>query len=293
MPPKTQHQERRRSREAAIQVLFSAHFAVGAPVPAAVAETEARFARRLRHHYQMHLSYVAPLADEMLSDIVYEGLPAARAEVLRLEVRQMLEEADAVAFNIGYVEDVQRIVGKLDNHLDHALREWRVQRRALVNPELVPEALATDAPVPAAVDLPDLVKRWTSGWTRIRQHAATEQDVYEPTVFTQQLLTLVDKYRAHLDAVIDGSLQGWSPERLGVSERSILRLGTAELLYCDDIPAAATIDEYVDMAIDYADDNAAKFINGVLDRIRVEHAPAAKSKAAGKPPAKGARNGHA
>ena len=295
MAPKTQHQERHRSREAALQVLFSAHFAVGGGTTENTKGGDGKLARRLRHHYQMHLGYVPALVDELLGDIAYEGLPQGRAEVLRQEARALLEEALGIAYSIGYVEEVERAVERLDKHLDSALRDWRIERRALTNPESAPEALATDSPLPAALVLPDLVKRWTSGWTRNRQQQALEQTANQPTVFTQQLLNLVETHCAQLDGLIDGSLQGWSPERLGVAERSLLRLGAAELLHCAEIPAAATIDEYVELARDYADDKSAKFINGVLDRLRIEHAPSAKARPApqAKASVKGSGGGHA
>lgn len=273
-----------------MQVLFAAHYSpVTVPLAAgaAPAEGEPRLARRLRPHYQAHLAYVPPLVDELLADLVVEGLAPGRAEVLRQEARALLDEALAIAYSIGYVEEMQRAVGRLDKHLDEAIREWRVHRRSLTNPEPAP-----DGSRPEPLVLPDLNHRWTAGWTRIRSKAALEVETLEPSTFTQQLLTLVDTHRAALDAMIDGSLQGWAPERLGVTDRTLLRLGAAELVHCDDIPAAATIDEYVDLAGEYIDEKGSKFINGVLDRIRTDHAPAAKGRATTRPGG-GARNRHA
>lgn len=290
MPPKTQHQERRRSREAALQVLFAAHYApVASPLRAGIpaADTESRLARRLRPHYQAHLAYVPALVDELLGDLVDEGLAPGRAEVLRQEAAALLDEALAIAYSIGYVDEVRRALGRLDKHLDDAIREWRVHRRTLTHPQPAP-----DGSHPEPIKLPELNHRWTAGWTRIRDKASLDIDTLEPTLFTQQLLVLVDTHREALDALIDGALQGWAPERLGVTDRALLRLGAAELVHCDEIPAAATIDEYVELAGEYIDDKAPKFVNGVLDRIRAEHAPAAKARASAKAGG-GARTRHA
>ena len=47
-------------------------------------------------------------------------------------------------------------------------------------------------------------------------------------------------------------------------------MSTASLLYHKSIPPSVTIDEAVDIAKDFASDEAYKFINGVLDGIRKE-----------------------
>ena len=50
----------------------------------------------------------------------------------------------------------------------------------------------------------------------------------------------------------------------------ILRCGTYELLARNDVPAAAAISEYVDVAKAFFDDREAKFVNGILDAIAKE-----------------------
>ena len=62
-------------------------------------------------------------------------------------------------------------------------------------------------------------------------------------------------------------LVGWTMSRLSGVDRSILRLAAYELLYCDDIPGAVTINEALEMTKMFQSEESSKFINGILDKI--------------------------
>jgi N utilization substance protein B len=77
--------------------------------------------------------------------------------------------------------------------------------------------------------------------------------------------------RPAVDAVIDARLNNWTIDRLAVIDRSILRLGAYELLYCQDTPLKVVINEYIELAkIFGSEGKTAKLVNGVLDRIARE-----------------------
>lgn len=73
---------------------------------------------------------------------------------------------------------------------------------------------------------------------------------------------------AEVDGDLKVALKNWTLDRLGAVERAILRVGTAELRYCDDIPPKVTINECIELAKDYCEPVSYKFINGVLDGVR-------------------------
>lgn len=70
-----------------------------------------------------------------------------------------------------------------------------------------------------------------------------------------------------IDATLRKHLTRWRLERLTVLDRTILRLAAAEILYFDDVPPKVSINEAVDIAKKYGDDEAGKFVNGVLDSV--------------------------
>jgi transcription antitermination factor NusB len=72
---------------------------------------------------------------------------------------------------------------------------------------------------------------------------------------------------AEIDKKLDKHSNKWKIRRLGKSELAILRLAIYEIDYDDDIPEKVAINEAVELAKSYCDDNSAGFINGVLSGI--------------------------
>jgi len=83
----------------------------------------------------------------------------------------------------------------------------------------------------------------------------------------ERLLDLLDDRLPEVDRAIDGALDNWRLERLSTIDRAVLRIGAAELLFIDDIPPRASIQEAVRLADQYGGDESARFVNGVLDAL--------------------------
>lgn len=73
--------------------------------------------------------------------------------------------------------------------------------------------------------------------------------------------------KAELDHHIAQHLKNWSLNRIATVEKSILRIATYEILHVEDIPLKVTINEAVELANKYGDDQSGKFVNGVLSNI--------------------------
>lgn len=69
------------------------------------------------------------------------------------------------------------------------------------------------------------------------------------------------------EARISAVLINWSIDRLALADRLLLRMAIAELLAFPDIPVRTTLDEYIELAREFGDDESPKFVNGVLDAI--------------------------
>lgn len=83
-----------------------------------------------------------------------------------------------------------------------------------------------------------------------------------------QLVRGVSERIQDLDGIIGPALTGgYSVKRLETLLRAILRAGTYELLALGKIPAAVVINEYVDVAHAFFEENEAAMVNGVLDRL--------------------------
>jgi transcription antitermination protein NusB len=85
--------------------------------------------------------------------------------------------------------------------------------------------------------------------------------------FAVRLVEGVRKEQVTLDKHIADALEHWSIKRLSRVDHNILRLGLYELIFMDDIPARVTIDEAIELAKAYGDQESGRFVNGVLDEI--------------------------
>lgn len=85
--------------------------------------------------------------------------------------------------------------------------------------------------------------------------------------FFEILMRGVTENREAIDKEIEKHLENWSLERLGRIERAILRLGSYELLYRDEIPREVSLDEMVELSKSFCDLKSKDFVNGVLDAI--------------------------
>lgn len=92
-------------------------------------------------------------------------------------------------------------------------------------------------------------------------------DGSESDPFYEQLVTETLDKLEEIDELLIENLKNWRLDRLGNVERTILRMATYELLYVETIPDKVTINEAVELAKSFADEEAAKLVNGVLGNI--------------------------
>ena len=82
-----------------------------------------------------------------------------------------------------------------------------------------------------------------------------------------QLVDGVLEHKKDLDALIGKYATNWKVSRMQIVDRNILRLGTYELLWLNEVPAKVTMNEAIELAKDFGDEEAAKFVNGILDKV--------------------------
>ena len=70
-----------------------------------------------------------------------------------------------------------------------------------------------------------------------------------------------------IDKTISDNMTGWTIDRVGKVELTILRLATYEIVHDEDVPGSVAINEAVELAKKYGQSDSASFINGVLGKI--------------------------
>ncbi|HAR87034.1 MAG TPA: transcription antitermination factor NusB [Clostridium sp.] len=82
-----------------------------------------------------------------------------------------------------------------------------------------------------------------------------------------RVLKGVSENEAQINETITNYLVKWKLERLPKINLAILKMATYEILFDEDIPNKVTINEAIELAKRYGDDNAPSFINGVLNNL--------------------------
>ncbi len=86
--------------------------------------------------------------------------------------------------------------------------------------------------------------------------------------FFADILRGVVRRQLDVDPMIDLQLaEGWRLVRVDSILRAILRAGVFELMERSDVPARVVINEYINVAHSFFDDEEPRVVNGVLDRI--------------------------
>lgn len=97
---------------------------------------------------------------------------------------------------------------------------------------------------------------------------------------TQQEISDTDGYRAvvrklerlietegEIDMILSEAASGWTLNRMGKAELTILRIAVYEMVYDEDVPEKVAINEAVELAKKYGNDASSGFVNGVLAKI--------------------------
>jgi N utilization substance protein B len=103
-------------------------------------------------------------------------------------------------------------------------------------------------------------------WRHVDAEAAQLPD--EARGFATRLATGVSETVLDLDPVIVESAEHWRIERMNVLDRLILRLAVFEFVNEPQTPSKVIINEALELARRFSNDDSVRFINGVLDAIR-------------------------
>ena len=112
-------------------------------------------------------------------------------------------------------------------------------------------------------------------WRRFFHQEPEEPEPVNPQkeaarLFAEELIRGVLAHREEIDERLQRLIKNWDLKRLATADRNILRLAMFEMLYRLDIPPVVSINEAVELAKKYSTEDSGAFVNGVLDRFRLE-----------------------
>lgn len=95
----------------------------------------------------------------------------------------------------------------------------------------------------------------------------------EIRAFAGSLVKTLAEHRDDIDAAVSRIARNWSIGRMAATDRSIIRLAAAEIIYHAETPIRVALDEAIEIAKKYGMETSGSFVNGILDRIAQDARP--------------------
>ena len=104
-------------------------------------------------------------------------------------------------------------------------------------------------------------------FARHAEHFECPQESFD---FAARLAETTLKQLIAIDDMIVKHAQNWRLDRMNSVDKSILRMGVAELLFFKDVPASVTLNELVELSKAFGEAETPSFVNGILDPVSRE-----------------------
>lgn len=161
---------------------------------------------------------------------------------------------------------VRTLSSEMQETLEIASSELqRGDERLLSSDTKAPELKTAKVMVKEAIDLAEKAINRIGRCQELPEmlQLANQQEV---RAYTLEILQAINRRSEDIEQVISQALEGWTIERLARIDRDILRIAVAEINYLG-LPERVAINEAVELAKRYSDEEGHRFINGVLRRI--------------------------
>jgi N utilization substance protein B len=86
--------------------------------------------------------------------------------------------------------------------------------------------------------------------------------------YSRWLVDGIESHRERIDRLIQSVSENWRITRMAIVDRNVLRIAVFELLYEENIAPAIVINEAIEITKKYSSEEAATFVNGILDAAR-------------------------
>lgn len=88
--------------------------------------------------------------------------------------------------------------------------------------------------------------------------------------FATRLVEGTLEHRDAIDVKLQSVTRNWDLRRMAIVDRNVLRMSVYELMFCKDVPPKVAINEAIEIGKKFSTANSGGFVNGILDRIRID-----------------------
>jgi N utilization substance protein B len=183
------------------------------------------------------------------------------------------DKLDAQQMNNLVLAAVRTLTGEIQEALETASAELqRGSDRLLTSETRASDLLSAKAMVADAIDLAQKAINRLGTAVEIPEVVQLTNQ-HEVRTYALEILKTINRRQTEIDQSLTQALQDWQLNRLAHIDRDILRIAVAEITFLG-IPDRVAINEAVELAKRYSDDEGHRFINGVLrrvtDRLKIE-----------------------
>jgi transcription antitermination protein NusB len=95
-----------------------------------------------------------------------------------------------------------------------------------------------------------------------------EENNEKSSEFLEALVFGYTEHKEEIDGLIRKHLEKWTLERIGSIDRNILRVAVCEMKFIEEIPTTVSLNEAIEVAKVYGDDESKRFVNAVLEKVK-------------------------
>lgn len=89
----------------------------------------------------------------------------------------------------------------------------------------------------------------------------------DAVTFMKELVLGTVEHQEKVDQIISKLSIDWNLDRMPIVDRNVLRLALYEILYRNDIPAGVAVNEAIELAKTFSNEQSGKFVNGILGSV--------------------------
>lgn len=115
-------------------------------------------------------------------------------------------------------------------------------------------------------DMQEQIALYTQDTALFDEDTEVEKTEAESAYITEKNEKIMEKL-SEIDQAINEKAEGWSTDRMGKVELTILRLAVYEIMYDEEVPTSVAINEAVELAKEFGQDNSGKFVNAILAKF--------------------------
>lgn len=182
------------------------------------------------------------------------------------QIRNVAEKLDSHQLNNLVLAAVRTLTTEIQETLETAAAELRRGSDRLLDSETrASDVRSAKAMVADAIELTQKALNRIGTAVEIPEVIQLTNQ-YEVREYALSIIQTVNRRQQEIDEILTKALQDWQLKRLPTIDRDILRIAVAEISFLE-IPERVAINEAVELAKRYSDEEGHRFINGVMRRV--------------------------